>query len=283
MGLISNKQQIKKGMKKMKSSLVKISVAFTMILVMLMAMPATVFAAEDLTVNGKAKVNVGDTITYTLNLADCEVPIIGLQMYLRYDSSKLEYVDESLQFENFDGVIFNPKLENTIAITWTNVTQPTDFSKKSQFLTLKFKVLEAGETNITYFISHMYGDDMGYIKNYTITSDLAPENGEAVKDEPAIVETDEAFITKYDGSFINYDDSMGDNSPNNSHQVIKSTQVVTKVVDATRYEAVDSNKENGGNTTTILIIVIAVIIVLALAAIIIVKKRDDAKKNENLQ
>lgn len=262
----------------MKSRLIKISAAFTMMLVIFAAMSTTVFAAEDLTVNGKAKVSEGETITYTMNLADCEVPIIGLQMYLKYDSSKLEYVDESLQFENFDGVIFNPNLENTIAITWTNVTQPSDFAKKAQFLTLKFKAIGSGDTNITYYISHMYGDDMGYIKNYTFTSDLAPENGEAVKDESPIVESDEAFITKYHGSFMNYDDSMGDNSPNKgSHQVIKSTQVVTKVVDATRYEDVESNNE-GSSTTTILIIVAVVIIALAVVAVLIVKKRDDAKK-----
>ena len=269
----------------MKSRLLKISSVIAVMLVMLAAIPTTAFAADSLTVNTDSTVSVGDTFSYTMNMADCEVPIIGLQMYIVYDHNKLEYVEDSLEFEKIDGVIFNPNLEDTIAMNWTNVIDDADFSGKAQLLTLKFKAIADGETEISYYISHMYGDDMGYIKNYTITYDVALDDGTALAtDLPAVVTTDEEFLNnpKRQGSFLNYDDSMGENSPNSdSHQliqgasVVEGTEIVSSVVDVTRYESVENS--GSGSTTTILIIVGAVIIVLAIVAIVIVKKRDDAK------
>lgn len=273
----------------MKSRLLKISSVITVMLVMLAAISTTAFAADSLAVNTDSTVSVGDTFSYTMNMADCEVPIIGLQMYIVYDHNKLEYVEDSLEFEKIDGVIFNPNLEDTIAINWTNVIDDADFSGEAQLLTLKFKAIADGETEISYYISHMYGDDMGYIKNYTITYDIALDNGTAlVTDFPAVVTTDEEFLNnpKRQGSFLNYDDSMGENSPNkDTHQliqgdavattVVEGTEIVSSVVDVTRYETVEDS--GSGSTTTILIIAGAVIIVLAIVAVVIVKKRDDAK------
>ena len=79
---------------------------------------------------------------------------------------------------------------------------------------------------------------------------------------------------------------MGENSPNkDTHQliqgdavattVVEGTEIVSSVVDVTRYETVEDS--GSGSTTTILIIAGAVIIVLAIVAVVIVKKRDDAK------
>jgi hypothetical protein len=267
----------------MKSRILKITTILAIMLVMLAAIPATAFAAEgELEINSTATVNVGDRITYTLNLSDCEVPIIGLQMYLSYDSSKLQYVEDSLKFEKIDGVVSNPNLDNLVILSWTDISNEADFSKKAVLLTISFDVIDSGESEISYYISHMYGDDMGYIKNYTITYDLTSNDKDVITDQPAVVTSDDEFVAEHQGSFINYDDSMGDNSPNkDSHEVVDSTLVVTSVVDVTRYESADTSQDSTSGTTdltTALIIIAIVIVVLAIVAVIIVKKRDDAKK-----
>ncbi len=257
----------------MKSRVLKISSVLAAMFMLIAAMPVSVFAASQLIVNTKTAVNQGEDITFNLNLADCEVPIIGLQMYISYNKSCLEYVDDSIEFDKLDGVVYNDQLDGMIAITWTDISNETDFSSKASLLRCKFKVIGTGETDITYYISHMYGDDMGYVKNYTFTNDIVPDKCAPVYDEPAVVTTDEEFLSSHSGSFINYDDSMGENSPNaGTHKAI-----ISKVVDATRYENVGVDGGSGG--TPILIIAAGVVLVLAIIAVVIVKKRDDAKKS----
>lgn len=259
----------------MKSGILKISSVIAAMFIFIAAMPSTVFAAEQLTVNSDSLVNKDEEFEYILNLADCEVPIIGLQMYITYDSTKLSYVDDSINFDKIDSVVYNDKLENTIAITWTDISNEADFAKKASLLKCKFKAIGTGEAEVTYFISHMYGDDMGYIKNYTFTADIVPEKSEAVYDKPAIVTTDEAFLSSHSSSFVNYDDSMGENSPNaDTHK-----KIVAKVINVTRYE--EAGKSDSGSGTTVLIAVGAAIIILAVVAIIFVKRRDDAKKTDD--
>lgn len=269
----------------MKRRTLKISSILVVLLVMLSSMGATVFAAEELSVNSAINVEKGDKLTFTINLSDCDKKIVGLQMYLNYDSSKLKYVDGSLKFDKFDGVVYNAKLENQIAITWTNVMEETDFSKKSSFLSAQFEVVGTGETSISQYISHMYDIDMVTLSDYTFTYDYSTGNGASETGKPAVITTDENFLNTHTGSFINYDDGMGDNSPNkDSHKEIKGSEIVTKIVEATHYEVVNGNSQSsdgflGGSGKTVLIIVGVAIIVLAIIAVIIVKRKDDTRKH----
>lgn len=271
----------------MKRKTLKISSILVVLLVMLSSMGATAFAAEELNVNSAITVEKGDKLTFTINLADCDKKIVGLQMYLNYDSSKLKYVDGSLKFDKFDGVVYNAKLDNQIAITWTNVMEEVDFTKQSPFLSAQFEVVDTGETSISQYISHMYDIDMVTLSDYTFTYDYSTENGASETEQPAVITTDENFLNTHTGSFKNYDDGMGDNSTNkDSHKEIKGSEIVTKVIQATHYEVVNgenpsSNGSNGGSSTTILIIVGVVVVVLAIIAVIIVKKKDDAKKHSD--
>lgn len=271
----------------MKRSLLKISSMLAILLVMISSMGVTAFAAEDsdeLSINSAVTAQKGDIVTMTINLADCDKKIVGLQMYLSYDNTKLSYVDGSLKFEKFDGVVYNAKLENQIAITWTNVMEEVDFSKKASFLSLQFEVVGTGETSVSQYIAHMYDIDMTTLSNYTFTYDYAIGDDNSVTDEQAVITSEESFLNTHTGSFKNYDDGMGDNSPNkDSHKEIKGSEIVTKVIEATRYEVVNgqssaSNGSNGGSGTTILIIVGVAVVVLAIIAVIIVKKKDDSKK-----
>lgn len=272
----------------MKRRILKILSMLAILLVMISSMGATAFAAEDtdeLNINSAVTAQKGDIVTLTINLADCDKKVVGLQMYLSYDNTKLSYVDGSLKFDKFDGVVYNAKLENQIAITWTNVMEEVDFSKKASFLSLQFEVVGTGETSVSQYIAHMYDIDMTTLSNYTFTYDYSIGDDSSATDKPAVVTSDESFLNTHTGSFKNYDDGMGDNSPSkDNHTEIKGSEIVTKIVEATRYEVVNgqsssSNSSNGGSGTTIIIIAGAAVVILAIIAVFIVKKKDDSKKH----
>lgn len=271
----------------MKKNLLKILSLTAALLIVFVSLGTTAFAAEELSINSAITVEKGDTLTFTINLADCDKKVVGLQMYLNYDNTKLKYVEDSLKFDKFDGVVYNAKLENQIAITWTNVMEEADFSKKASFLSLQFEVVGTGETSISQYISHMYDIDMVTLSDYTFTYDYSTGDDNSNADQQAVITTDEAFLNTHTGSFVNFDDGMGDNSPNrDTHKEIKGSEIVTKVIQATKYEIVngkdsDGNGSSGGSGTTVLIIVGAVVVILAIIAVIIVKKKDDAKKASN--
>lgn len=248
------------------------SVIFTIMVALSCYIPA--FAAEKvLTVNSDAKVNVGDTIKFSLNLSDCTEEIIGFEMRIFYDSNYLQFNKDSLTFDKFQGVIYNQNLQNVIPMSWTNISNGADFSKKGLLVSAEFKVIKEGETEISEFITDMYGDDMTYLKSYKLTYDITVNDEVIVSDKPPVVNDDEDTLKQRQGGFINYDDGMGDNSPDhNGHRAIISTEVV----DVTRYEQASSTS-SGNNTLTIFVIIGIVVVVLAVIAVVIVKKRDDAK------
>lgn len=249
---------------------------------MITSMGTTAFAAEELNVNSAITVEKGDTLTFNINLSECDKKIVGLQMYLNYDNSKLKYVDNSLKFEKFDGVVYNAELDNQIAILWTNVMEEVDFSKQASFLSVQFEVIGTGETSISQYVSHMYDIDMVTLSNYNFTYDYSTGEENSVTGKQAVITTDENFLNTHTGSFVNYDDGMGDNSPNkDTHKEIKGSEIVTKVIEATHYEVVNGNGPSGGSGTTVLIIVAVAVIVLAIIAVVIVKKRDDSKKQKH--
>ncbi len=256
----------------MKKQLIRICIVlFSITIALFSTMPA--YAAEDvLTINSDAKVNVGDTIKFSLNLSDCTEEIIGFEMRIFYDSNYLQFNKDSLTYDKFQGVIYNQNLQNVIPMSWTNISNGADFSKKGLLVSAEFKVIKGGETEISEFITDMYGDDMTYLKSYKLTYDITVNDEVIVSDKPPVVNDDEETLKQKQGGFINYDDGMGDNSPDkNSHRAIISTEVV----DVTRYEQADS--PSSGSTLTIFVIIGIVVVVLAVIAVVIVKKRDDSK------
>lgn len=214
----------------------------------LISVSSTVFAAEDeeLTINDNAKVKVGDRIKYTLCLADTTDTIIGFELRLFYDHNYLELDKNSLNFEKFNGVIYNTELEDKIPINWTNISSPADFSKKATFLTVEFRVLKAGETDISQFVSEMYGDDMTYLKSYTWTYNITVNDETVVSNQVPKISEDEETLQKKQGGIINYLDGKGEkNSPDkdNHSAVIGYTVVATEYVDVTKN--VSNSNQNG--------------------------------------
>lgn len=271
----------------MKKHLVKIiSLCFAAALMLSFMTSITAFAAdEELTVNSDAKVKVGDKIKYTLYLSDTKEDIIGFELRMFYDHNYLELDKDSVNYGKFDGVIHNLNLEDKIPINWTNISTPVSFSSKAEFLSMEFKVLKGGETEISQFVSEMYGDDMTYLKSYKWTYDITVNDKTIVKDQTPVISDDAQTLEKNQGSFVNYIDGMGEeNTPNkdNHSAVVGGTQIATEYVDVTRYENVTTN--GSFNMMPIIVIVAVVVVAGAIVAILIIKKRDDAKissENDN--
>ena len=267
----------------MKKNLVKIiSLCFVSLLMLSMMTSMTVFAADnELTVNSDAKVKVGDKIKYTLYLSDTKEDIIGFELRMFYDHNYLELDKDSMNYGKFDGVIHNLNLEDKIPINWTNISTPISFANKAEFLSMEFKVVKGGETEISQFVTEMYGDDMTYLKSYKWSYDITVNDKSIVKDQTPVISDDKQTLENNQGSFINYVDGMGEeNTPNkDNHQAVvgsvPGTQIATQYVDVTRYENVTSN--GSFNMMPIIVIVAIVVIVGAIVAILIIKKRDDAK------
>lgn len=271
----------------MKKHLVKIiSLCFVSVLMLSLMTSMTVFAADnELTVNSDAKVKVGDKIKYTLYLSDTKEDIIGFELRMFYDHNYLELDKDSMNYGKFDGVIHNLNIEDKIPINWTNISTPISFANKAEFLSMEFKVVKGGETEISQFVTEMYGDDMTYLKSYKWSYDITVNDKSIVKDQTPVISDDKQTLENNQGSFINYVDGMGEeNTPNkDNHQAVvgsvPGTQIATQYVDVTRYEDVTSNGSSNGsfNMMPIIVIVAIVVIVGAIVAILIIKKRDDAK------
>ena len=195
----------------------------------------------------------------------------------------LEFDKNSLTYEKFSGVIHNVNLENKIPISWTNISTPVDFSSKGLFLSAEFKVLKEGETEISHFVTEMYGDDMTYLKSYKWSYDITVNDKTIVTDKTPVINADEETLNRNQGGFINYKDGMGEeNSPNkDSHDYVGYTQVVTDYVEVTRYENAPGGVDAPTDMKPIIYIGAVVIIIGAIVAILIVKKNDDKKSTKN--
>ncbi len=251
-------------------------ISLCFVITMMLSATVTAFAAEEaLTINGEAQAKIGDTVKFLLYLDECTEDIIGFELRLFYDDECLQMDPDSITYEKFDGVIHNTKIPGKLPTSWTNISQPADFSSKALFLSVDFKVLKAGDAEISYFVTDMYGDDMTYLKSYKWTYDISVNDEAVVSDKTPPVSRDEETLKTKQGSFINYIDGMGEeNSPNKGeHEAIKTTEIVT------HYKDVTQNNPSGGSNVNATYIIIASaigIIALAMIAIMIVKKRDES-------
>lgn len=227
------------------------------------------FAASNLVINGEkdVKIKVGDVVTYEMYLGDCEEKVQGLQAYIFYDKSYLEVDGDSLTFPNLTNVVANPNLENGITFNWTDVQNFADFSKTKGFVSVDFKVLKPGETDITYFISELYGEDMTYLKKFTFTYNLKVNNKTVVENAVPIVNEDSNNLNRYQGSFKNYADGKGEKNGSGKDHVAIVGEPSTNVPKAgnNNVQDVSQGEDNIGFVLTIIGIVAVVIAIIIVA------------------
>lgn len=254
--------------------------ALSMIVFIMAISVITGFAETNLTVNGIEGVKKGDKVSYSLYLGDCEEGIAGFHMYIYYDQEYLEVVEDTLNFNELDGqVVYNEKSEDGIIFNFSNVSDLGDFSTEKLFATVDFEVLKGGETEISFFVTELYGMDMTYLKSYTFTYDLAVNGQQEINHSAPIITTEQEFIDKNQGQFINYADGKGQANGGEDGQretILGSTAAPTKlsVQDVTK-------GEDGSDSTTPIVIAVVTLLVLAIVAIIIVRNALMRGKKEN--
>lgn len=267
----------------MKKHLSKIiSLCFAIGIMMSCALVSVNAADDELTVNSEAKVKVGDKIKYTLYLSDTTEDIIGFQMSLFYDHNYLELNKDSIDYNKFEGVVHNLNIEDRIPMNWTDFTSPVSFSNKAAFLSLEFKVLKGGKTDISQFVTEMYGNDMTYLKSYKWTYDITVNDKKVAEDKIPVINSDDETLKKRQGSFINYLDGMGEaNSPQKDEHkavigseppTVVGTQYQSQVVEVTKYVDADGG-ETSFNIIPIVVIIAVIVVAGAIVAILILKKR----------
>lgn len=245
-------------------------------------------SGELLNINGDADVEVGKTVTYTLYLSDATDPIVGFEMRMFYDKDFLEYQKSSLKFENFDVVIYNEDIEGKIPMNYSALSNKPDFSKKGQFVSADFKVLKAGQADITYFITELYGDDMSYLKNFTFTYGLKVGDKDIVSDAVPPLNTNEDVLKSNQGDFINYADGKGENGSSGSeHEAVVDKQSTLSpyyeenVVEITR-TVNGSGKEGGGFSGGMIFMFVAIPVIIAavVVAVVLVNKKGKSSAEE---
>ena len=200
--------------------LLRLSTALLLVMIMLFATSAICVSAADdaLDVDSRVSYAVGDTMTYTFYMSDTTEPIYGIQMYVKYDPAYLELNSDTVSYPNLKGsVIYNDLTlsgdPDGFIFTYIDVSEKTKFDTKKELFSLDFKVLKAGKTDVTYLIEEMYGKDLTYLKQYTLTVGYS-ENGNVIKEDvPPIVNKDPDFVGNHNGQFINYEDGKGQNDP----------------------------------------------------------------------
>ncbi len=240
---------------------------------------SSAFAAKDTTeINGKVKAKSGDTVTYTLKLGDCTEKLEGIQMYVFYDKTYLSVDADSLKFPNLNGAVKNANYKDGIAFNWTSVTDLVDFSKTKTLMTVDFKVKSTGKTDITYFITEMYGKDITYLKNYTLTYDLSVNGKAAVKDEVPPLSKDEQLNNKYQGSFTNYADGKGEkNGKGNSHISVTGDHEKASTIDPSAATSVTKDGNQNNSIGTILIILGIIVAIIAIIILVILRNHFSKK------
>ena len=196
--------------------LISIITAVMMTVLILTTSASAAYAADDvLTINGEGKVNVGDTVKFTLYLDETKEDIIGFELRLFYNSEYLKFDKKSLTSEKFDNLFYNPDIDGKIPMNWTDIGNPVSFATKDVFLSCEFEVIKGGEASIEYFVTEMYGDDMTYLKSYKWTYDLEVNDKKVITDGVPPITSDEETLNERQSSFINYVDGMGEeNTPN---------------------------------------------------------------------
>ena len=123
-----------------------------------MAVSAVSTGAVD---SAKTMVDVkkGQDVTYVLKLSDVDLPVIGTDYSIYYDSSVLS-VDSVADFTNSTneeewGGLINTALNGEVRGNWS-ILNGVKFNEQRNFITVNFKAIADGSTDISYYIRYLY-------------------------------------------------------------------------------------------------------------------------------
>lgn len=253
-------------------------------LMIVFASVSTAFAEDTLKINGaNDTVKKGETVHFTLNLSDTRVGVSGFELRVFFDQSKLELIKGSIKSDSFDNLFYNSAKEGKVHFQWTDVSNPVDCSKKTPIFSCDFKVLDGGESEISFFVTELFDENTEVLKCYSWTYDLTSGDKDIVSDGVLPISKDPDTLANRQSHYINYVDGKGEeNSPNkDNHESVVGEQrgqsggSDSNVVDVTK----DNNDKSGVNPWIFILIAVPVIGGLIAAAIIVSNKKN--KKSDD--
>ena len=253
-------------------------ISATFIAVFMIVLSTVVGLAAELTIND-ATANVGDKVTYTLNLSKVATPVAGIQMSVYYDSEYLQLDTDSVSCDGFAGYMVNTNLSNQVLMNASEGVNGYDFTNKNEVISLTFTVLKEGKTDITYYVDELYdiyeygpGD---YLKTYTFTTDISVNGASVIEDAKPVLNTT-AQTNGNTGDFVNNEDATGEISYEKAleKEDIKTTENLIPIDDLS-----DIEKPNSKSNIVIILLVVVCLAVIAVVTIIIVKAKSKNTKN----
>ena len=206
-------------------------------------------------------VKSGNEVTYILKLSGVELPIIGCDYSIYYDSSILEVesvadFNDKTNEDEWDGLI-NPALDGEVRGNWS-ILSGVKFADERNFITVKFKAKADGTSDISYFIRYMYdnnifnSDSKPQITEYKFTCDVNVDGDTVLEDAQPELNVDEPQTS---GLFVN--SVTGDSSDADADipgTVVKKTADSNNAVSGSKSEnevgGNDSAGGNGGNSVS---------------------------------
>ncbi|MGN0559284.1 MAG: cohesin domain-containing protein, partial [Acutalibacteraceae bacterium] len=145
--------------------------------------------SQDAVING-VTAHVGDTISYTVTLQAAE-KLVNFQATTNYDSSILELVkplDTEVAFPVDPDVVYNEDLDGMVKFNDSKL-KGIDFTTEGVLVTLNFKVIAGGTTDVWTVIEEMNSvNDTVYAADGVMVSEYSFNESVAVVDCPHTTE-----------------------------------------------------------------------------------------------
>lgn len=250
----------------------------TFIAIIIIALSTVVGFAAGLNVNDTTA-NVGDTVTYTLNLSKVATPVAGIQMSVFYDSDYLQLDANSVTCDGLTGYMVNTNLTNQVLMNASEGVNGYDFTNKKEVISLTFTVLKEGNTDITYYVDELYdiyeygpGD---YLKTYTFTTDISVNGTSIVTDAKPILNTTEQ-TNGSTGDFVNNEEAVGEISYEEALE-IEGVEIAEGELSTDFNTTTNTPDTSKNNISIILIIVFLFVAVVVVVLVIVIKKKSKNK------
>ena len=163
-------------------------------------------------------VKSGDSVIYTLNLADVPEPVIGLDFSIYYDSDVFDVVSVA-DYNKASGAgkniyVINSNIDGEVYANFANL-DGIEFDTKHVFMKVEFKAKKTASAHISYYIRYMYGDsifdsaDRPQISQYNFTCDVEVNGSDVLVDAQPELNVEEKQDT---GLFVNSVNGRGEDA-----------------------------------------------------------------------
>ena len=225
-------------------SIMKKIIAILMSLLIVVSLAAVSASALD-AAQTAVKFNKGDEVIYTLKLT---VPkkVVGCDFSVYYDSSMLKVKEVADYTGNYDEeehqAVINPNLKDEVIGNWS-ILSGVSFDNRT-LVSVKFEAINAGTSNISYYVRYMYPSSLEQFTDYTFKCDVKVNGSKVIDNEaPELNTTDK----QSQGLFVNSVTGDGEDADVN---MAGGTTMESGEGDVNGGDAHENTPNNSGNNNT---------------------------------